>query len=82
MIVDEAQNLSPLEIKTIITRAGEDTKIVLTGDIYQIDNPHIDSLSNGLSVTMETFRGSHLATGLILERGVRSQLAEEASQKL
>lgn len=82
MLIDESQNLSPLEIKTIITRAGEDTKIVLTGDIYQIDNPYVDSLSNGLSVTMESFRGSHLAAGLILERGVRSQLAEQASEKL
>ena len=82
LIVDEAQNLTPLEIKTIITRAGANTKIVLTGDIYQIDNPYIDSLSNGLSVVINAFRGSKIATSLMLEKGVRSELAEEASNKL
>lgn len=82
LIVDEAQNLTPLEIKTIITRAGENTKIVLTGDIFQIDNPYVDMESNGLSVVMKAFRGSSLATGLMLEKGVRSALADEASNKL
>lgn len=82
LIVDESQNLTTLEIKTIITRAGENTKIILTGDIYQIDNPYVDSLSNGLSVVINAFRGSSIATGLILEKGVRSDLAEEASNKL
>jgi PhoH-like ATPase len=82
LIVDEAQNLTPLEIKTIITRAGDGTKVVLTGDVQQIDNPYIDSLSNGLSVVMAAFRGSKIATGLVLEKGVRSPLAEEAANKL
>jgi PhoH-like ATPase len=82
LLIDEAQNLSALEIKTIITRAGEGTKIILTGDIYQIDNPYIDSLSNGLSVVINAFKGSSIATGLMLEKGVRSALAEEASKKL
>jgi PhoH-like ATPase len=82
LIVDEAQNLTPLEIKTIITRAGANTKIILTGDIYQIDSPYIDSLSNGLSVVINAFRGSKIATSLMLEKGVRSELAEEASNKL
>lgn len=82
LIVDESQNLTALEIKTIITRAGEGTKIILTGDIYQIDNPYIDSLSNGLSVVINAFRGSKIATSLMLEKGVRSELAEEASNKL
>lgn len=82
LIVDEAQNLTTLEIKTIITRAGENTKIILTGDIYQIDNPYVDSLSNGLSVVINAFRGSKIAAGLMLEKGVRSELAEEASNKL
>lgn len=82
LIIDESQNLTALEIKTIITRAGENTKVVLTGDIYQIDNPYIDALSNGLSVVSLAFRGSKLATHITLDRGVRSDLAEEASNKL
>lgn len=82
LLVDECQNLTALEIKTIITRAGENTKIVLTGDIHQIDNPYIDSLSNGLSVVSLAFRGSSLATSIVLDKGVRSELAEEASNKL
>lgn len=82
LLVDEAQNLTPLEIKTIITRAGENTKIVLTGDIYQIDSPYLDMLSNGLSAVALAFRGSKLATSIVLEKGVRSELAEEASNKL
>ena len=82
LVIDESQNLTSLEIKTIITRAGENTKIVLTGDIYQIDNPYIDILSNGLSVVSLAFRGSKLATSIVLEKGVRSELAEEASNKL
>jgi PhoH-like ATPase len=82
LVVDEAQNLTTLEIKTIITRAGENTKIVLTGDIYQIDNPYIDILSNGLSVVALAFKGSQLAANIVLDKGVRSELAEEASNKL
>ena len=82
LIVDEAQNLTPLEIKTIITRAGEGTKVVLTGDVHQIDNPYIDSLSNGLSVVMAAMKGSSLAASIVMEKGVRSALAEEAANKL
>ena len=82
LIVDEAQNLTPLEIKTIITRAGEGTKVVLTGDVHQIDNPYIDSLSNGLSIVMASMRGSILAASIVMEKGVRSALAEEAANKL
>lgn len=82
LIVDEAQNLTTLELKTIISRAGENTKIILTGDIHQIDNPYIDSLSNGLSMVIAAFRGSSIATSLVLERCVRSELAEEAADRL
>ena len=82
LIIDESQNLTALEIKTIITRAGENTKVVLTGDVYQIDNPYIDSLSNGLSLVALAFKGSKLATSIVLDKGVRSDLAEEASNKL
>jgi PhoH-like ATPase len=82
LIVDEAQNLSTHEIKTIITRAGENTKVVLTGDIYQIDNPYIDSLSNGLSVVMMNMKDSSLSAHIVLEKGVRSALADEAAIKL
>jgi len=82
MIVDEAQNLTPLEVKTIITRCGHGTKIVLTGDIYQIDNPYVDSLSNGLSKTVEKFRSHGIAAHLNLSKGVRSELAELAANIL
>ena len=82
VIIDEAQNLSPLEIKTIITRAGEGTKIVLTGDVEQIDNPYVDSKSNGLSVVLEAFRDSSVGAHIILKDGVRSRLAEEATIRL
>jgi len=82
VIIDEAQNLSPLEIKTIITRAGEGTKIVLTGDVEQIDNPYVDSKSNGLSVVLEAFRDSGVAAHIILRDGVRSRLSEEATRRL
>jgi PhoH-like ATPase len=82
LIIDEAQNLNAHEIKTIITRAGENTKVVLTGDIYQIDNPYIDSLSNGLSVVMMAMKDSSLSAHIVLEKGVRSELAEEAARKL
>ena len=82
MIVDECQNLSPLEVKTIVTRAGEGTKIVLTGDVEQIDNPYVDKYSNGLSVTMAAFKDSGLAAHIIMTKGVRSRLAEEASKRL
>lgn len=82
MIVDEAQNLTPLEVKTVITRVGHDTKIVLTGDLYQIDNPYVDSLSNGLSAVVDRFRGESLAAHMLLTEGVRSELAEKAANLL
>ena len=82
MIVDESQNLTPLEVKTVITRVGNDTKIILTGDLYQIDNPYVDSLSNGLSAVVEKFRGESLAAHMLLTEGVRSDLAEKAANLL
>ena len=81
-IVDEAQNLTPHEIKTIITRVGEGTKIVLTGDIYQIDHPYLDSQSNGLSYLIDHFKGQKLYAHINLEKGERSELAELASNLL
>lgn len=81
-IVDEAQNLTPHEIKTIITRAGEGAKIVLTGDIYQIDHPYLDTLSNGLSYLIDHFKGQKLYAHINLEKGERSELAELASNLL
>jgi len=82
MIVDEAQNLTPHEIKTIITRAGEGTKIVLTGDPYQIDNPYVDSASNGLSFSVERLKGQDLTGHTTLSKGERSELAELAANLL
>jgi PhoH-like ATPase len=82
LIVDEAQNLTPHEIKTIITRAGEGTKIVLTGDPYQIDNPYIDSASNGLSYVVERFKEESIAGHITLVKGERSDLAELAATLL
>lgn len=82
MIVDEAQNLTPLEVKTVITRVGHDTKIVLTGDLYQIDNPYVDSMSNGLSAVVDKFRAEGLAAHMLLTEGVRSDLAEKAANLL
>ncbi len=82
MIVDEAQNLTPHEIKTIITRAGEGTKIVLTGDPYQIDNPYVDSSSNGLTYVVEKFKGEDIACHVTLDKGERSCLAELAANLL
>jgi PhoH-like ATPase len=82
MIIDEAQNLTTLEIKTIITRAGENTKIVLTGDHHQIDNPYLDSESNGLVVASEKLRGETIAGHIILSKGERSELANLAADKL
>ncbi len=81
-IVDEAQNLTPHEVKTIITRAGEGAKIVLTGDIYQIDHPYLDAQSNGLSYLIEHFKGQRLYAHVNLEKGERSELAELASNLL
>lgn len=82
MIVDEAQNLTPHEIKTIITRAGEGTKVVLTGDPYQIDNPYVDASSNGLSYAVEKFKDQTIAGHMTLTKGERSPLAEMAANLL
>ena len=81
-IVDEAQNLTPHEVKTIITRAGEGTKIVLTGDIFQIDHPYLDSHTNGLTYLIEKMQGQPLYAHVALEKGERSELAEVASDLL
>lgn len=80
IIVDEAQNLSPHEVKTIITRCGEGTKIVLTGDPYQIDHPYLDSSSNGLTYAVQKFRAQPIAGSLLLTKGERSELAEIAAR--
>jgi PhoH-like ATPase len=82
IIVDEAQNLTPHEIKTIITRSGDGTKIVLTGDPHQIDNPYVDSASNGLTIAADKFRGEKLAGHIVLAKGERSDLAELAANLL
>ena len=81
-IVDEAQNLTPHEVKTIITRAGEGTKIVFTGDIYQIDHPYLDSQTNGLAFIIEKMKGQKVYAHVNLEKGERSELAELASKIL
>lgn len=82
MIVDEAQNLTPHEVKTIITRAGEGTKIVLTGDVQQIDHPYLDRNSNGLSSLIDKMQGQRLYAHVDLQKGERSELAELASDLL
>ncbi|HUU00288.1 MAG TPA: PhoH family protein [Myxococcota bacterium] len=82
IVIDEAQNLTPHEVKTIITRAGDSTKIVLTGDLYQIDNPYVDSSNNGLSYTVNRFKGRSIAGHITLRKGERSELAELASDLL
>ena len=82
MIVDEAQNLTPHEVKTVITRAGEQTKVVFTGDIHQIDHPYLDSQSNGLSHLIEKMQGQPLYAHINLEKGERSELAMLASELL
>ncbi|ASC69148.1 PhoH-like protein [Halomicronema hongdechloris C2206] len=79
LIVDEAQNLTPHEVKTILTRAGEHTKIVLTGDPDQIDNPYVDASSNGLTYVVERFKEEALAGHITLYKGERSELAERAA---
>lgn len=81
-IVDEAQNLTPHEIKTIITRAGEGTKIVFTGDINQIDTPYLDENSNGLSYIIDKLKGDNLFAHIKLEKGERSELADLANRLL
>jgi PhoH-like ATPase len=82
MIVDEAQNLTPHEIKTIASRVGEGTKLVLTGDIEQIDNPYLDSSSNGLSYAVEKMKGVRLFAHVTLARSERSELASLAASRL
>ena len=81
-IVDEAQNLTPHEVRTIITRAGEGTKIVFTGDIFQIDTPYLDAQSNGLSYLIDRIKGHKLYGHVSLEKGERSELANLASMML
>ena len=82
IVVDEAQNLTPHEVKTIITRVGDNTKIVITGDPYQIDNPYVDSTSNGLVHVVNKFKHERLAGHITLTKGERSALAELASNVL
>ena len=79
VLVDEAQNATIHELKTIITRIGQGSKIVLLGDIDQIDTPYIDRQSSGLSIVIDKFRNSHLAAHVNLSKGQRSDLASQAS---
>ncbi len=81
-VIDEAQNLTPHEVKTILTRAGEGTKIILTGDTAQIDNPYVDAASNGLTYVIERFRNEPLAGHITLYQGERSDLAAQAAALL
>jgi PhoH-like ATPase len=81
-IVDEAQNLTPHEVKTIITRAGENTKIILTGDVRQIDTPYLDEQSNGLSYVIDRLKGQPMFAHVTLEKGERSALANLANEHL
>ncbi len=81
-IIDEAQNLTPHEVKTIITRAGENTKIIFTGDIRQIDTPYLDEQSNGLSYIIDRLKGNPLFAHVTLSKGERSELANLANELL
>jgi len=80
MVIDEAQNLTPHEVKTVLTRAGDGTKIVLTGDPFQIDNPYVDEVSNGLTYAVERFKDVASAGHVTLRKGERSKLAELAAR--
>ena len=82
MIVDESQNLSPHEVKTIVTRAGEGTKIILTGDCEQIDSPYLDSVNNGLAYCVDRLKGEKIIAHASLQVGERSELSEVASKLL
>ena len=82
LIIDEAQNLTPHEIKTVVTRAGENTKIVFTGDPYQIDNPYLDSASNGLAYCVEKMKGQEMFGHITLTKSERSPLASLAAELL
>jgi PhoH-like ATPase len=81
-IIDEAQNLTPHEIKTIITRAGEGTKMVFAGDVHQIDSPYLDMQSNGLAYMIDKMRGQDIFAHINLVKGERSELSEIASNLL
>ena len=81
-IVDEAQNLTPHEVKTIISRAGENTKIVFAGDINQIDTPYLDSQSNGLSYLIDKLKGQQLYSHVTLRKGERAKLSNLANELL
>jgi PhoH-like ATPase len=81
-IVDEAQNLTPHEVKTIVTRAGENTKIIFTGDVHQIDTPYLDDQSNGMSFIIDRLKGQELYSHILLEKGERSELANLANDLL
>ena len=81
-MIDEAQNLTPHEVKTIITRMGHNSKVVLTGDTEQIDNPYVDSFSNGFSYLVHRFRGEEISAHITLAKGERSDLAEIATKLL
>ncbi len=82
IIVDEAQNLTPHEVKTIVSRVGEGTKIALTGDVGQIDNPYLDASSTGLSYLVEQLKGQPIAGHITLAKSERSQLASLAAKTL
>ena len=82
MVIDEAQNLTPLEVKTIITRVGHGSKVIFTGDPYQIDNPYVDSSSNGFNYVVSKFRAQPVAAHIELQKGERSELAELAANLL
>ena len=82
IIIDEAQNLTPHEVKTVISRAGDGTKIILTGDPGQIDNPYLDGSSNGLSYVAERLKGNGLHGHIILRKSERSELAALAAKSL
>lgn len=82
MVIDEAQNLTPLEVKTIITRVGHGSKVIFTGDPYQIDNPYVDSSSNGFNYLISKFRAQPVAAHIELQKGERSELAELAANLL
>ncbi|MBN1647012.1 MAG: PhoH family protein [Spirochaetales bacterium] len=82
IIIDEAQNLSPHEVKTIVSRAGEGSKLILTGDPYQIDNPYLDASSNGLTYLVEAFKDQDICAHITLDKTERSRLAELAAEIL
>jgi PhoH-like ATPase len=82
MIVDEAQNLTPHEVKTVVSRAGEGTKVILTGDPYQIDSPYLDSSSNGLTYAVERLKTQKIHGHMTLKKSERSMLAGIAADLL